>query len=453
MHTLVVSGLHVGYVVAVFWFLLRWLPVGSVWLTIGDGSQFCRFLRSKCLQKNSSTNSVNGKGGASIFRREGWLTVGPMGFRWLLLILPLGIYCLVIGAAPPVMRATLIVIVFILCFLLGRDKVVYHAFAFACLIILLLDPQALFGASFQLSFAACLGIVYISPKLINMTRKYFAPDVASDVKSHKSSRDLVKKLLWPVLNLFFVSISAQFGTAPLLAKYFYKLSVVSLISNLIVVPTIGVVLWLCFGLFFSVLVSDFVSGVLHVIATTWSSCEMSPTLAGVAISSTLNYAADLVTCLLSKVVKLSAWLCYISSHWLIKTVEFFASQPGAIVRTGEPSTLFIAVYYVFLIVIFKLKKNFHRLLLLTIALIVFILTYSLPRLLTHSLSVTFLDVGLGDAIFVKAPSGENIFIDCGGDNLDVGRWVYEPFLWRAGITTIDKILITTNKWTHFSGLK
>jgi competence protein ComEC len=112
IHVLVVSGLHVGYVAAVFWLLFRFLPLPNLW-------------------------------------------------RKLSIIPVLIVYAMVTGAAPPVIRATIMAVALIICYLLGRERSIYHAFALAAFVILLINPQALFTASFQLSFAACLGIVYM----------------------------------------------------------------------------------------------------------------------------------------------------------------------------------------------------------------------------------------------------------------------------------------------------
>ena len=66
--------------------------------------------------------------------------------------------------------------------------------------------------------------------------------------------------------------------------------------------------------------------------------------------------------------------------------------------------------------------------------------------------MTFLDVGQGDSIFIKTAGNENIFVDCGGDESAVGKWVYSPFLLSQGVAKIDKIIITTDRWTHYAGL-
>ena len=151
MHVLVVSGLNVVYIAGMFYFLFGFLPM-------------------------------------------------PNKIRLVLCIIPIILYCFATGANPPVVRASVLSLAFIACFLLEREKAVYHAFALSALIILVFDPQALFGASMQLSFAACLGIVYISPKLLNpvnlrMTGK-------SEVVNSKARTG--RKIIYYLLSLFFV---------------------------------------------------------------------------------------------------------------------------------------------------------------------------------------------------------------------------------------------------------
>ena len=237
MHVLVVSGMNVAYVVAIFFLLFRFLPVSNI-------------------------------------------------LRNVLLVVPVLAYCFATGANPPVVRATVISLTMIACYLLSREKAVYHALALSALIILLFDPQALFGASMQLSYAACLGLVYIAPKLIN---PFYEPMVKSG-----------KRWLFYLLSLFLVTLSAQIATAPLLAKYFYKVSAVGLVSNLVVVPYVGIILWLCFTQYFAYL-------------------------------------------FLPVLLPVTSYVCWLSGEALLKMTGFFADVPLANVNVGAPSTVFIIV--------------------------------------------------------------------------------------------------------------
>ncbi|MBU2614634.1 MAG: MBL fold metallo-hydrolase, partial [Elusimicrobia bacterium] len=122
------------------------------------------------------------------------------------------------------------------------------------------------------------------------------------------------------------------------------------------------------------------------------------------------------------------------------------------VYTGAPSLVFIISYYIILIAVFKFKRNLYKLFGLAFLLIFVFFSYKILQS-NGKLTVTFLDVGLGDSVFVKTPDNKKIFVDCGGADAGVGKWVYQPFLLSQGITKIDKILITTDKWTHYAGLK
>ncbi|OGS23054.1 MAG: DNA internalization-related competence protein ComEC/Rec2 [Elusimicrobia bacterium RIFOXYA2_FULL_39_19] len=356
MHVLVVSGLNVVYIAGMFYFLFGFLPM-------------------------------------------------PNKIRLVLCIIPIILYCFATGANPPVVRASVLSLAFIACFLLEREKAVYHAFALSALIILVFDPQALFGASMQLSFAACLGIVYISPKLLNpvnlrMTGK-------SEVVNSKARTG--RKIIYYLLSLFFVSLSAQLAVAPLLAKYFYKISVISLVSNIIVVPYVGVILALCFVQF-------------------------------------------LIYLFLPFLLPVSSYFCAFSASVLISIVEYFAKTPSAVINTGAPSLFFIAGYFAALILFFRVKTVKAKAVILAGCCVLMFVSAQIlfsPR----KLAVTFLDVGEGNAVYLKTPENKNIFIDCGGIGINTGDWTIKPFLMSKGIRTIDKVIITTDNWAHYSGFK
>ena len=76
---------------------------------------------------------------------------------------------------------------------------------------------------------------------------------------------------------------------------------------------------------------------------------------------------------------------------------------------------------------------------------VFLLAYSVPG----NLEVDFLDVGQGDAILIKVPSGQNILID-GGPNSEVISCLSEELSWWD--RTIDLMILSHPHDDHVSGL-
>jgi len=68
--------------------------------------------------------------------------------------------------------------------------------------------------------------------------------------------------------------------------------------------------------------------------------------------------------------------------------------------------------------------------------------------------VYFLDVGQGDAVFIKTPSGKNILIDGGPAEsaFDAGKEIIIPFLKRQNVRKIDVIVATHPHGDHIGGL-
>ncbi|GAH27267.1 unnamed protein product, partial [marine sediment metagenome] len=83
-----------------------------------------------------------------------------------LLVMPLlAYYAVLTGLRPPVARATLMAGVGLGCLLINRDISPFVILSLAALFILALSPLSLFTASFQLSFIAVGGIIYLTPHL------------------------------------------------------------------------------------------------------------------------------------------------------------------------------------------------------------------------------------------------------------------------------------------------
>ncbi len=146
--------------------------------------------------------------------------------RSLLTIIGLISFMLLTGVPPSVFRATVMAVVIILAFITNRTTNIFNSLAIAALIILIINPYEIYSPGFQLSFSAVLAIGAIYPHFSNAVNKL-------NIKS---------KIIKYVLLFFGVSLAAQLGTLPFTVFYFGKLSVIALLSNLIVIPTIGIII-------------------------------------------------------------------------------------------------------------------------------------------------------------------------------------------------------------------
>jgi competence protein ComEC len=61
----------------------------------------------------------------------------------------------------------IMVLAYLLSIILGKEKEVWSTLALAGLVILFLDPGAIFTPSFQLSFMAVTGILWLTPSILN----------------------------------------------------------------------------------------------------------------------------------------------------------------------------------------------------------------------------------------------------------------------------------------------
>ena len=70
------------------------------------------------------------------------------------------------------------------------------------------------------------------------------------------------------------------------------------------------------------------------------------------------------------------------------------------------------------------------------------------------LTLTFLDVGQGDATVIATPHGHWLLIDAGpeGEGHDAGRSVVAPFLERHGVTRLDAMILSHAHRDHYGGM-
>ena len=124
-------------------------------------------------------------------------------------------FVIMTGASASAIRAGIMAGLVLLALNVGRLSVAANALAFTAAVMLMFNPQVLaFDVGFQLSFAALLGIIYLSPVL----EKYFR---------------WIPEFLRPY---FLATLSAQIFTLPILLYNFGTLSIVALLPNILVLP-------------------------------------------------------------------------------------------------------------------------------------------------------------------------------------------------------------------------
>lgn len=148
--------------------------------------------------------------------------------RNLTIIFLSGFYTLICGANASLVRAFLFISFRSIGKLFPNRKVsAENNLMTACLLQLLFHPSAILTASFQLSYLACIGIVFIHPRLCSWLPISEGP---------------ISKL-WKSLSL---SISCQLCTAPIAFIHFHTFPKYFLLTNLLTLPACE--LLICAGL-------------------------------------------------------------------------------------------------------------------------------------------------------------------------------------------------------------
>ena len=348
----------------------------------------------------------------------------PQKVLCLLTILAVLIYASLIGFRPSVFRASLMAILFLFATLIDRDADLFNLLAFAALVLLLLNPQQVWDVGFQLSFVAVAAIVYFVPKMEKPLCRLWEneDDSASQDSVPILTRFRNAAVKWLVLS-YLVTLAAQIGTTPLIAYHFFRTYplgfivgpfAVGLVSLIVAVGMVSVCvgfIWLPLAKLIALLNHAIISVFLALIGMfgqTWGVVKFAPPTFG------------LVVLYIGLFLGIAHWR-YIYKQWRI------ASLIG------------LSVF-----AIWVWDTAFHE----------------KGRLL----EMVTLDVGQGDAAFVRFPDNRTLLIDGGIQrsyydekrqrlvDYDVGKRVIEPYLDFRGVRKLDMVVLTHPDVDHGGGL-
>lgn len=321
--------------------------------------------------------------------------------KYFLTIIGIILFLILTGGHASVFRASIMAITLITAKLTGRSTNGFNSISIAALILLVIDPKELFNPGFQLSFSAVLSILIIYP-----------------IFSQKINKYKLNKIIKNILLFVSVSFAAQMGTLPFTLVYFNKLSLVSLVANIFVIPTIGIIVAL---------------GIVSLLFL----------LLSFGVASIFASANMMVI------------------HLLYLFVRFTSNFTYSFLPIFNFSLFDGLLFYAFLIVILFMIKKYQNRILLIISIIIafvslqdFIVLDDEKLLPDGKLSVVAMDVGQGDAILVKFPNNKIALIDAGNctEYFDNGERVIYPLLQRFGINKINTAFISHMDSDHFAGV-
>ena len=156
--------------------------------------------------------------------------------KLVLVILFLWFFAVLAGMSASVTRAVTMFSAIALGQFFNKRNAVEHSLIFSMFIILLWKPLFLFDVGFQLSYTAVFGIIWVQPVLYQLWKPTF----------------FIVDKGWQLIS---VSVAAQLGVLPISLFYFHQFPGLFFISNLIIIPFLGVIL----GLGLVVLVLSYVT--------------------------------------------------------------------------------------------------------------------------------------------------------------------------------------------------
>ena len=344
----------------------------------------------------------------------------PERYRILPVTLGIWFYILMTGMETPVLRAGLMIQLYLLGKLLKTQDEPVNRLSLAGLIILFLKPVNLFEIGFQLSFLATLGIIWLYPLLrtwLHPARLHRSTMGSKPAGGRSWPEFLVKPCRW-VWEGFLASLAAQVMITPVIVHYYQTITWSSPIVNLfLLLPTELMVIGGLAGEFLGLGLAW--CGRLVLVGVDWTTSLVRYIL---AFWAGQPWAASWSP----------RWPWpWFAGYYLAMLLLLDALRPNRLTgkRHWNPGPVFIGVL---------------------IALNLLTWTALLYRREQTYLRVAFIDVDQGDSIFVRTPAGINVLID-GGDK-GKGRDRVLPFLQANGIERLDYIFASHGHWDHLGGL-
>jgi competence protein ComEC len=403
-HILVVSGINVGILAfAAFWELRR-LPMGETWATL-----------------------------TTIVLSWGYAFLADLG--------------------SPIVRATITLNIYLVTRLLFRDRAGLNGLGIAALGILLVNPRALFEASFQLTFLSVIAVAGIAVPILRRTLyplrnavrnfdsrafDFSLPTRAAQFRSDlRLIREQLGNLVGPrvatfgvvrgasfflgAVELLFISTVIQIALALPMAWYFHRATTMALPANALMIPiaevllpaaVLAVALSYVSGLlaFVPAVIStyalDALTGTVRIIGHMRISdvCVPTPTL-GVCCAAAVSLGLALL------LARRKLWFAGFGLAALVASAAW--------------------------IVLFPPKPRWH------------------PGVF----EVTAIDVGQGDSLLLITPEGKTLLLDAGGvtgnsrSDFDAGEEVVSPYLWSRGIRRLDAVAISHAHTDHLGGMR
>lgn len=314
------------------------------------------------------------------------------------LIFFIPIYMILAGASPSVMRASITGVLMLIAFMCSIRLSSLDALSITAICMLIFDPYLVFNIGFQFSFVGSFALLLSAPLLL------------------ESGNGVIR-------NSIYISLISQLVSTPILLYHFGYYSPYSIFLNILYVPFLSLIVLPC-----SIIILICMP-IIPFLAKSFAN----------VLSIGLNLSNDFLS--------------------------YCESLPFTRLNFGQTPILLVALYCVSIISVLMVweRRISKGMMFIFAGIFLFISTghYVYPYF-RESGSVTFLDVGQGDAILIRLPYDQEIYlIDTGGTirlnkeewqrkkhEFSVGNDILIPYLQKEGIKKIDKLIVTHGDTDH-----
>jgi competence protein ComEC len=316
---------------------------------------------------------------------------------WLTIAL-IAAYLALIGAPASAVRSGIMMALALLATVLQRPSASLPIVSAAALVILAVQPMAALDPGFQLSFAGVLGIILLRGAMLRRIPERWRRNPAAR---------------WTAESLV-VSVAAFVTTAPVVAHHFGQVAPVSIIANLPAIPL------------------------------------SSLALVGVGAAAVLEPVAP-------PVARLVADGAGLALNLLNGVVDVALLVPGGHAAVSRPRWwLWGLAGLAFLLAMdatARMRDRVRWAVALMSSAAAFLLLPFAGTALDGGLELAFIDVGQGDAVALRTPSGRWLLIDAGerDDGWDAGQRRVLPFLRARGARRIEAMVLTHPHADHIGG--
>jgi competence protein ComEC len=363
-------------------------------------------------------------------------------------------YALLTGFAPPVQRALWLSGVYLVCRILYRERAPLNAVSIAALGVLARTPSALFDPSFQMTFLAVFSIAGVGTPLVgatvgpylrglrNVNMLALDPHLPPRTAQMRVFLRLLGEHLRPLIGkrwavrlpvtasqwlvrgaeALLIALVVELAMVLPMAVEFHRITLYALPANMLGLPLLGVLLplalltfllgcaWPALALPFASLSALFLHGILALVGHFSASSLSSYRIPGPPLWAVLCFLAAWT---------MSLWMARSSPRWKLAALGVIVGGAICVVLPQR------------------------------------------PELHPGVLEVTVLDVGQGDSILVITPDGHTLLVDAGGpsgaseqsdSSFDIGEEVVSQYLWSRHFRHLDDVALTHAHSDHMGGM-